>query len=411
MPESVLLVHNRYLERGGEDSAFETEAALLEAFGHRVLLYERDNREIASLNQAHVALRTVWSRQDYREIADLVRREQIDVVHFHNTFPLISPAAHHAARHAGAAVVQTLHNFRLLCPAAVFMRDGAACEDCLGKSVPWPAIAHRCYRGSAAATTVLAGMLTTHRVVGTWRTQVDAFIALSDFARDRFIAGGLPADRVHVSGGVLAERVAPPARYEAAAGAPFLYVGRLSAEKGVETLLAGWSSLQADWRLDIIGDGPLGHLVGAAVGRDPRIRWHRALPREQVLGAMGGARALIFPSICYENYPAVLAEAQASGLPVIASDLGSGGEIVRNGEFGVLFDAGKGDALAAAVLAFDADAAARSRFSECAYTRYLAELTPERWHSRLASIYERALQVRGSKSRPTALTPTHRAEL
>jgi glycosyltransferase involved in cell wall biosynthesis len=404
-PETILLVHNRYLERGGEDSAFETEAALLEGFGHRVLLYERDNREIASLAPALVALRTVWSRQDHREVGELVRREAVDIVHFHNTFPLISPAAHHAARQAGAAVVQTLHNFRLLCPAAVFLRDGAPCEKCLGKAVPWPAIAHRCYRGSAAATTVLTGMLTTHRALGTWRTQVDAFIALSNFARDRFVAGGLPAQRVHVSGGVLPERVTPPSSHDAAPDAPFLFVGRLAAEKGIQSLLDGWQKLEGDYRLDIIGDGPLSAVVTAAAAADRRIRWHRSLPREQVLDAMRSARALVFPSICYENYPAVLAEAQACSLPVIAGDLGSGGEIVSSGGFGLLFDPSDAEGLASAVSTFARDATARSRFSERAFASYLANLTPERWYGRLATIYEHALEARSAGSVPAALTP------
>jgi glycosyltransferase involved in cell wall biosynthesis len=400
--ETVLLVHNRYLERGGEDVVYEAEARLLESFGHRVIRYERDNREIADLGQVQLALRTVWSARDGREVGDIVRREGVRVAHFHNTFPLISPAAHHGARRAGAAVVQTLHNFRLLCPGGLFLRDGAPCEKCLTQPVPWPALAHRCYRGSAAATGVLSGMLMVHRALRTWQTQVDAFIVLSRFAQERFLTGGIPGDRMFVSGGALDGVHAIPAADAREAGTHFLYVGRLAPEKGIDVLLAAWARAGTDAELHIIGDGPLRDAVVDAARANPRVRWLGARSREDVMDAMRAAYALVFPSLCYENFPGVLAEAQAAGLPVIASRMGSGAEIVADGGFGLLFDTGDAASLTDAVAALQQDPAQRAELSRRARARYEEMLTPAQCYARLLGIYERALEHRHGGPAATA---------
>jgi glycosyltransferase involved in cell wall biosynthesis len=390
---TVLLVHNRYLERGGEDVVYEAEGRLLESNGHRVIRYERDNREIAGVGAAPLALRTIWSSGDRREVADIVRRERVDVAHFHNTLPLISPAALHGARAAGAAVVQTLHNFRLLCPAGLFLRDNAACEKCLGRAVPWPAVAHRCYRGSYAASGVLASMLTTHRALRTWQKQVDAFIVLSRFARERFVAGGLPAERMVLGGGMV-EITGGLTAAGQGTGSHFLYVGRLATEKGLTVLLRAWESVPGDIDLHIVGDGPLREHVIQAAGRDSRIRWLGSLPREAVLHEMQGAYALVFPTLCYENFPSVLAEAQAVALPVIASRLGSGAEIVEDGGFGTLFEPGDAPGLGAAVATLARAPQEREALSRRARARYEAMLTPEQCHSRLLRTYEGALARR-----------------
>jgi glycosyltransferase involved in cell wall biosynthesis len=399
MGEAVLLVHNRYRERGGEDRAVETERRLLERFGHRVIDYERSNDEIAAMSRGRLALRTVWSVADHDRVGRLVRQERVAVAHFHNTFPLISPAAHYAARRSGAAVVQTLHNFRLLCPNALFLRNGRPCEDCLGRAVPWPAVLHRCYRGSVAATGALTGMLVTHRLIGTWHAQVDAFIALSRFARDRFAAGGLPADRLHVRGAALDLELTATTADRAAvqpARRTFLYVGRLAAEKGIDILLEAWQRLDGDIALNIVGDGPLAGAVRVAAAADRRIEWLGAQPQDIILERMRTAWALIFPSICYENAPVVLAEAQLAGLPVIASDLGSGAEVVRDGGFGVLVEAGNATALAGAVARMHTADADRAAFAARAYTSYHTNLAPESCYASLRRIYDHALQRRNA---------------
>lgn len=230
---NVLVVHNRYQERGGEDRVVALESALLERNGHKVVPYIVDNRDIGSMPKATLPLLTIWNPKTVDAVTRLIELERIDVVHVHNTLPLVSPSVYHAARAEGIPVVQTLHNYRLFCPAAVCVRNERPCTSCLGASVPWPAIRHACYRGSRTATGAVAAMLVAHRLLGTWQNAVDTYIAPTDFARRLFIAAGLPAGRIVVK----PHFVDPDPGVGAHRGDDVLYVGRLSTEKGVQTLL------------------------------------------------------------------------------------------------------------------------------------------------------------------------------
>src|SRR4051812_21506632 len=193
----VLVVHNRYQRRGGEDTVVDHEVALLRRHGHEVDLWTDDNTRVDTIPSARLAAGTIWSRAAYGELDRRVSAGRFEVVHFHNTLPLISPSGYYGARGAGAAVVQTLHNYRLVCPAGTLLRAGRPCEDCVGR-LPWLAVHHRCYRGSAAASATVAAMLVAHRAARTWARAVDAYIALTPFVRDRVTAGGVPPDRVTV---------------------------------------------------------------------------------------------------------------------------------------------------------------------------------------------------------------------
>ena len=194
----VLIVHNSYQHAGGEDAVFSAEAALLRQRGHEVVEYTDDNWRINGINQVALAARTIWSRPSYQAVLQILRDVCPDVVHFHNTFPLISPSAFTACQEVRVPVVHTLHNYRLLCPAATFFRDGHVCEECLGKTLPWPGVVHACYRGSCSSTAVVAAMLTTHRCLETWKNQVDMYIALTEFSRRKFIEGGIPSEKIVV---------------------------------------------------------------------------------------------------------------------------------------------------------------------------------------------------------------------
>src|SRR5436190_17345829 len=194
----VLVAHNYYQQAGGEDQCFAAEVDLLRANGQEVIEYRADNHAIDGMSRLSVAARTIWNRKTYREVRALIRDHRPQVAHFHNTFPLISPAAYYAARAERVGVIQTLHNFRLLCPNALFFRDGRVCEDCLGKSVPWPGVVHKCYRDSRSASAAVTTLLTVHRVLGTWHQAVDTYIALTETSRRKFVEGGLPVDKVVV---------------------------------------------------------------------------------------------------------------------------------------------------------------------------------------------------------------------
>ena len=189
----VLFCHNFYQQPGGEDLCFAAEASLFEAHGHQVLRFTRHNNEIARMRSLEVAQRTLWNRETFHELRELIRRERPSVMHCTNTFPLISPAAYYAARAEDVPIVQSLHNYRLFCLNACFFRKDRVCEDCLGKGVLWPGVLHGCYRSSRAASAVVAVMLSLHRVMGTWTRMVDRYFALTEFSRRKFIEGGLPA--------------------------------------------------------------------------------------------------------------------------------------------------------------------------------------------------------------------------
>ena len=350
---NILVAHNYYKLAGGEDQCVAAEVALLRAQGHRVTQYCVSNDATDGMGRLELASRTIWSGPTFLEMRRLIRVHRPQVVHFHNTLPLLSPAAYYAARAESAPVVQTLHNFRLLCVNALLFRDGRPCEDCLGKAVPWRGVAHKCYRGSRSASAAVAAMISAHRLLGTWRNAVDAYIALSEFSRRKFIEGGLTADRIAVKSNFLY----PEPGTGAGDGGYAVYVGRLSAEKGVETLLRAWRNLGTTVPLKIAGVGPLEPAVREAAAQNASIQWLQGLSHERVYDVIGAASALILPSECYEGaLPRVVIEAFAKGTPVIASRLGAMAEVVEDGRNGVQLTPGEPEDLAAKV-----DASSRTR--------------------------------------------------
>ena len=307
----ILLVHNRYQQAGGEDAAFEGERSLLASHGHAVRSFTVSNETVGGglRGKIKTAGQAVYSISARRSLHHEIERIDPDIVHVHNFFPLLSPSVYDACW--AVPVVQTLHNYRLLCPNALFFRDGHACEDCLGKLVPWPGVAHACYRDSRAATVPVAAMLTAHRIRRTWTQKVAAFIALTGFARDKFVEGGLPVGRIAVKPNF----VYPDPGVGEKRGRYVLFVGRLSQEKGVETMLAAHERLAGGVRLKIVGDGPLAPMVAKAAERRKELEWLGRQPRERVLPLMKEAQALILPSVCYEGFPMVIAEAYALAYP------------------------------------------------------------------------------------------------
>ena len=332
----VLAIHNIYQQPGGEEQIFATETALLESYGHEVLRYTLDNDQIANVNPLLLAKNTLWNSTVYRELRLLMRNKRPQVAHFHNTFPLISPAAYYAARDEGVAVVQTLHNYRLLCPNALFFREGRVCEDCLGQVFPLPGIIHGCYRGSRSASAMVATTTSFHTWLGTWSKVVDRFIVYSRFAMDKFIEGGLPAEKLAFKTNFLYP--VPPTGDGKEGYAVF--VGRLSIEKGLGVMLEAWRQLECKIPLKILGDGPMAGLVTDAVREISEIEWLGRRPLEEVYEIVGKAAFLVFPSEWYETFGRVAIEAFAKGTPVVASNIGAIAELVKHQESGLLFRPG-----------------------------------------------------------------------
>jgi glycosyltransferase involved in cell wall biosynthesis len=382
----ILVAHNAYQQRGGEDSVVDAEIDLLRARGHAVHLYGRSNDDLAAMPKASAALQTLWSQQTSRELSSLIQSFQPDVIHVHNTFPLMSPSLYWAASRAGVPVVQTLHNFRLLCPQAMFLREGKVCEDCLGK-LPWRGAVRGCYRGSKAHSTVLAGMVTLHRALGTWQNKVTRYIALNEFCRNKFMEGGLPADRIVVKPNFV-DFEAPVTH----ARAGFLFVGRLSAEKGVDVLVDAARALDSA-HVRVAGTGPEAGLLAGVLG----IQALGALDGDAVRAEMSQAVALVLPSIWYENFPRTLVEAFGCGLPVIASRIGALAELVQDGITGLLFEPGNAQDLADKLRWAQANSEHMAAMGRNARALYEAEFTAERNYAQLLAIYNDAIAA-GSAS-------------
>ncbi len=382
----IIVAHNFYQQSGGEDQVFADETALLESHGHKVIRHTVHNDRVAQTARLTLAGKTIWNRSAYAELHALVQSENADIVHFHNTFPLLSPAVYSAARSAGAAVVQTLHNYRMFCPTATCYRDGHVCEDCLGKTLPWPAIVHRCYRNHRGASAAAAVMLAVNHGRGTYEHDVDRYIALTEFAKSKFIQAGLPQDKITVKPNF----VAPDPGTGDGSGGFALFVGRLTENKGIATLLRAWKQIPGTLRLKIAGDGELAGIVSDAIASDPRIQWLGRIPSAEIYRLMGEASVVIFPSLWYEGLPKTIIESFAAGTPVIASRLGSMTGLITDGLTGTHFTAGDPTDLAAAVQRLLADPGRLHEMRTNARHEYESLYTADANYNMLMEIYEAA---------------------
>jgi glycosyltransferase involved in cell wall biosynthesis len=383
----ILITHNSYQQQGGEDTAVNAEIKLLRDHRHDIMVYRRHNSEIHNMTRTSTALSTIWSQQVVNDVGRLCEQFQPDLIHSHNSFPLISPSIYWAASRHRIPVVQTLHNFRLLCPQAMFLRDGHVCEDCLGK-IPWRAVTRKCYHDSTLRSAVTASMLTAHQAIGTFREKVSAYIALNHFCRDKFIAGGLPAKKIHIKPNFVESIRTPDWRARKDA----LFVGRLSSEKGLDSLIDATRRLQASTNdsryrsyLKVIGTGPLEAPVTAAFQNN----YLGYLPRSSVYSMMQSSLFMIAPSTCYETFGLAAVEAFSCGLPVIASRHGGLAELVKDGVTGLLFRPGDANDLAEKIAWALANPDEMLKMGRAAYEEYLHKYTPEHNYRILIDIYEK----------------------
>jgi glycosyltransferase involved in cell wall biosynthesis len=386
-PLRVLIVHNRYRQRGGEDAVVEAEAALLRSRGHAVEHYLRDNRELDGIGPLEASAQALWSRRTAEEVAALCGRFGADIVHAHNTFALVSPSLYWSAFRAGVPVVQTLHNYRLFCVQGMFRMRDRICEDCLGH-VPWRGVLRRCYHESAAQSAALAGVVTLHRALGTFRDRVTRYVALTEFCRRKFIEGGLPAARIAVKPNFV--DVAPPPDAAREGG---LFVGRLSAEKGIDTLLGALDRAPGA-ALDVVGDGP----EAARVQAHAQARAAGWLAQADVLARMQRASFLVQPSVWFECFPRTVVEAYACGLPVIASRVGALEELIEHGRTGLLFDPGSAGDLARTLTWALANPHRMREMGARARAVYEERFSPARNYEELMAIYGDALGSAGARA-------------
>lgn len=393
IPMRVLMVHNFYQQPGGEDQSFAAEVEMLRSRGQEVETWTVHNDDIAGVPAPRLALETVWNGRAAQELKRRLESDgPFDVVHFQNTFPLISPAAVWAAGRGRPAVVQTLRNYRLLCANGLFYRDGGVCELCIDRRLQIPGIRFACYRDSVPASAAVAAMNFYSRSRRVHDRSVDMFIALSRFARSKYAHAGLVPERIAVKPNFLANDPG----VGSGAGGYAIFVGRLSPEKGVTTLLDAWSRIGQRMPLKVVGDGPMASRVQEAVaGSFGAVEWLGRRTQEEVYALIGEARLLIFPSECYETFGRVAIEAFAKGTPVLAADIGAISELVEEGNTGMRFVPGDPDDLARKVKAFleDEDSQVwRRRAREEFERKYTADVNFEA----LKAIYERAIARKAS---------------
>lgn len=382
----ILLVHNQYQIPGGEEVVFEQERELLERAGHTVVTYCRTNYEAESytgLRKFALVKNIAWSSDTNAALGRLLREEKPDVVHVHNTFMMMSSSVFEACRAAAVPVVQTLHNFRMFCPAANFIRDGKVCEECTEHSL-FRGIRYGCFRHSRAATATVVLMIEAQRQR---QAYADLYVALSEFSRQKFLANGMPAEKVRVKPNF----VHPDPGERTVEGDYAIFAGRLSEEKGLDTLLAGWQQLQCDIPLMIVGDGPLLTPLQkmAADLKLSGVTFAGRLPRPQTQAAIKAARFLLAPSQCYENFPMGIAESFACGVPVICSRLGGMQELVEDGFTGLHFTPGNATELADKVQWAWSHPEEMRSMGRHARREYLNKYTAEKNYPLLMEIYRR----------------------
>lgn len=389
----IVKVHNYYTGSGGEDTVFHAEVSLLRSHGHEVIEYLEYNRKIESMNHASVALQAIWSQPSYRKLKHFLRETKPDIVHFHNTFPLISPSAYYVCQELGIPVVQTLDNQRLMCPAATFYRKEKLCLDCLGKTPPWPGVLHACYHNSRLHTAVVASMLTFHRWMRTWQTKIDVFLCSTDFYRELFVRAGFPANKIVVMPHFIQE--VPQSNLSGKSRDYVLFIGRLDPEKGVNTLLKAWCHLE--FPLKVRGDGRLNESARQFVrehGMD-NIEFVSRMDEHELSDLIRNARFLVMPSEgYYETFGMVIVEAYARGVPVVASNIGVTPELVSDQQTGLLFEAGNPLDLAEKADWMWNHPDEAKLMGENGLNTYKERFTPDQCYETLVEVYEKLINLK-----------------
>ncbi len=401
----ILLVHNFYgsAAPSGENNVYLAERTLLKDHGHEILEYTRESDELRDkgiIGDIKGALSTPWNPFSVRVLKRLSNIEKPDILHVHNTFPLLSPAIFRAARNSKTATVLTLHNYRIFCAGAIPLRDGLPCTECIDKQSIIPALRYGCYRQSRIATAPLAIMIWLHRMIGTWHKDVDAYIALTEFQKNKMIEGGLQSDKIFVKPHFYLD---PPQPIPWEGRDPrIVFIGRLSNEKGVHVLIDAWKKWSTEApMLDIIGDGPdRSFLERESGGLDNtgKIRFNGQLPFEETQKMLSRSRLLILPSLSFEGFPMVIMEAFSLGIPVAASRLGSIPCIVNDEVNGRLFIPGDPDDLYRVVRGLWTEQEKLSRMAAAARSEFEEKYTSEKNYERLMEIYEVAILARKKKN-------------
>ncbi len=391
-----MLVHNYYGSESpsGENTIVDAEKHMLCTNGHQVDIFSRNSDDIRSQGAYGLikgGISTPWNPSIYGAIKQKIKTFAPDVVHVHNTFPLISPSLFYAID-SKIPKILTVHNYRLFCPSGIPMRSGSVCTECLDQKSALPAVIHGCYRDSRIATIPLALSVTLHRKLGTWTQKVDGFIALTHFQKDKLHRAGLPLDKIYVKPNSTSEHLMGkifPIKHDYV-----VFVGRLSEEKGLISLIKAWKLMHLSGintpELRIIGDGPLRNQLEVMAFGLP-ISFLGQVSPQAAKEQIAQAKLLVLPSICFEAFPMVVCEAYAHATPVAASDIGSLPEIVKPNISGDLFEAGNSDSICATVSNLWQDQSKLSRLSEGARKEYEQFYTSQSNYEFMIDIYQKII--------------------
>jgi glycosyltransferase involved in cell wall biosynthesis len=394
----ILICHNYYARRSGEESVVERESALLKEKGHSVSIFSYDNRDAQNMNPAGLGLRALYSRQTGRDLMSILRETEFDIAHVHNTWLLMSPTVYKYLWQDGIPVVKTVHNYRWLCPVATFYRDGIRCHDCVEKiGGVLHGIVHKCYLDSLSGSSTASARLFLHRdLLQTFNKYIDVIVVQNNFVKEKLIAAGFPAERMAVKGNFLK-------RDEIVQSAPgdfYIAAGRLEPAKGLATLLDACE--ETGIRTKIFGEGPMHDWLQGQIesrfAQNQNVQLMGYVSRQELLDNFATTRALIFPSEWYESYPISIVEAMAHGKPVIASNIGGMLSIVDDGMNGLLFEVGNSHALASKLNMLWEDDNLYEKLSRGARETYEKVMSPEVHYDLLMKIYQSAIDRRQSSS-------------
>ena len=386
----ILIVHNHYVHPGGEDEVVKAEKSMLEKFGHKVLLYEATNFQIKErrlLGKLSFAFKEVyWSRKSYNAIVRIIKKEKPDIAHFHNTFLSVTPSAYDACYDSGIPIVQTLHNYRFLCPIGVFYRKGQLCEDCLRVGI-MSAVVNKYWKNSYVYSLILVRILKQFEKKKIFSEKIDKYIALSPFSRQKFVDNRFNPEEIFIKPNFI-ELDSGPAQMNGKYG---LFIGALRDYKGIKTLLKAWKNSKIDFPLKILGAGPLQEELKIYV-KGEKVEFLGTKPLTETLSLIKASLFLVVPSECYETFSRVAMEAFACGVPVIATNHGALKDLVENRRTGLFFERADSNDLAEKIDLLVKNPSLAKELGENARKVYQERYAESENYDQLIEIYSRTIE-------------------
>jgi len=380
----ILVIHNFYQQKGGEDIVVQQEIELLRDKGHIVDTFFVSNKSITTqIDKFTASLNTSYSVKFRDRIKKKINYFCPDIVHIHNTFPIITSSVYDACIQSNVPSIQTLHNFRIRCSSGLFFRDGKICEQCLNKSA-FQAVLHKCYRNSIVGSFFVAKMIEDNKRRDVWNVKVDRLISLTSFAKQKLIASGIKKNKICIKPNFIKDY-----GYCYEKEDYFLFIGRLSVEKGLDLLLEVFT--KTDKKLKIIGTGPLENEVHKSVSTNPNIEYLGFMNKDAIINHLKKAKSLIFSSICYEGMPMTILESFSTGTPVISPNIGGPNEMVKNNENGLIYEVNNSKDLLDKIYSLDEDRELQNKLSNGARSSYKLNYSAELNYKMLMDIYKKVI--------------------